>query len=99
MHKNEGMIKPVDKEMGSKIIKMLEESGGQAVPIKRENNQFVINIFVPEEEQESWQMPKKVAKAKSVGIQESTDMDCSWMGKGNRYQGFWNEESTFQRQG
>ena len=98
MHKEGGMIQKLSKSEKEAVMKILEESKGPKVPIKRKAGTFVIEMEISDEE-EGFQKPRKPIKAQTT---KSSDMEVDEIVKG-AWEAFWEcrdceEESGFHRQ-
>ena len=77
MHKEGGIIKKVSEEAQKEIMKIIESQKGSAVPIERENNQFVVEMIVPDQEEshgEAFELAKHTFKGRMVR-QDSKSQD------------------------
>jgi hypothetical protein len=77
-------------------MKIINDSKGPSVPIKRKGGAFTIEVDVSEEQEDGFKMAKKTIKAKAV---QSNDMDVDAIVKG-AWEAFWEcrdceSESTF----
>ena len=79
-------------------MRILNESKGPSIPIKRETRAFLIEIDVKEESTNSFTSARKTVKARE---NHSNDMDVDPIVKG-AWEAFWEcrdeEESGFHRQ-
>ena len=96
MHKDGGIIKKLTEEERKAVMKILNDSKGPSVPIKRKGGAFTIEVDVSEEQEDGFKMAKKTIKAKAV---QSNDMDVDAIVKG-AWEAFWEcrdyeSESTF----
>ncbi len=69
MHKKGGIIKKISEEAQREIMRIIESQKGSAVPIERENNQFVVEMIVPDQEEshgEAFELAKHTFKGKGV---------------------------------
>ena len=57
LNKKGGIIKGITNEVGKEIMELLKKNKGPVVPIKRKNNQFVMELWVPQED--GWSNPSK----------------------------------------
>ena len=93
LNKRGGAITTVSAEARRKIIQIPKEDAKPMVPILRENNSFIIEIFVDdkEEEQNDWNIVKNGNKMHSPNRwnkqQETNNCDTR-----NRYAAFWTED-------
>ena len=88
-----GAITTVSAESRRKIQKILKDDAKPMVPIKRENNSFIIEIFIEEEEEEckkDWQLVKNGAKM-SHGNRWNNPRGQSDSTTKNRYEAFWTD--------
>ena len=99
MHKDGGIIKKLTEEERKAVMKIINDSKGPSVPIKRKGGAFTIEVELSEEQEDGFKMAKKPIKAKAV---QSNDMDVDAVVKG-AWEAFWEcrdceSESTFRRQ-
>jgi hypothetical protein len=69
MHKDGGIIKKLSEEAQQEISRIIENQKGSAVPITRESNQFVMEMFVPDQEDshgEAFELAKYTFRGKGV---------------------------------
>ena len=69
MHKEGGIIKRISEEAQKEILRIIESQKGSAVPIERENNQFVMEMIVPDGSEchgEAFELAKRTFKGSSV---------------------------------
>ena len=98
MHKNGGIIKKLNEETQKEIVKIIESQKGSAVPIERENNQFVVEMIVPDQEEshgEAFELAKHTFKGK--GVQK--DQGAKDYRSPNSWESFWDgNDQGFHRQ-
>ena len=99
MHKKGGIIKKVSEEAQKEIMKIIESQKGSAVPIERENNQFVVEMIVPDQEEpvgEAFELAKKTFNGKM----EKQNSDRKDFRDRTTWESFWEDEnnSGFHRQ-
>ena len=92
MHKNGGIIKRLSAEAQQEIMEIIEKQKGSAVPIGRENNQFIVEMFVPDQEESQggvFELAKKTFKGKMVK-QDSKTQDFRSQ---TAWESFWDMEN------
>ena len=98
MHKNGGIIKKLSLEAQKEIMKIIESQKGSAVPIERENNQFVMEMIVPDQGEshgEAFELAKHTCKGK--GVQK--DQGAKDYRSPNSWESFWDaNDQGFRRQ-
>ena len=98
MHKNGGIIKKLSLEAQQEINGIIEEQNGSAVPINRENNQFVVEMIVPDKEEthgEAFELAKHTFKGKVV----QNDQGAKDYRSPNAWESFWDaNDQGFHRQ-
>jgi hypothetical protein len=97
LHKEGGMVKKLTESEKKAVMKILSESKGPSIPIKRKTGAFLIEIDVKEESKNGFTEPKRPVKAR---VNQSDDMDVDAIVKG-AWEAFWEcrdeEESVFPR--
>ncbi len=98
MHKNGGIIKKVSEEAQREIMRIIESQKGSAVPIERENNQFVVEMIVPNQSEshgEAFELAKHTFNGKGVQNNQRAK-DCR---SPNSWESFWDaNDQGFRRQ-
>jgi len=97
LHKEGGMVKKLTEAEKKAVMKILSESKGPSIPIKRKTGAFLIEIDV-KESTNGFTEPKRPVKARA---NQSDDMDVDAITKG-AWEAFWEcreeEESGFPGQ-
>ena len=92
------MVKKLTESEKKAVMKILSESKGPSVPIKRRTGAFLIEIDVKAESEDGFAAAKKPVKQRA---NQSNDMDVDAIVKG-AWEAFWErrdeEESGFPRQ-
>ena len=98
LHKEGGMVKKLTEAEKKAVMKILSESKGPSIPIKRKTGAFLIEIDVKDESTKGFTEPKRPVKARA---NQSDDMDVDAIVKG-AWEAFWEcreeEESGFPGQ-
>ena len=102
MHKSGGLIKQLSEEDQAKVMKMIENAFGLAVPATRKGNAFHVEIEVKSEEHQGWSIQAKKGSSTSKGqrkIQARDNMEVDQVGYAQMpWAAFWEEEiQAFQR--
>jgi hypothetical protein len=98
MHKEGGIIKKLSEEAQREISRIIDSQKGSAVPITRESNQFVMEMFVPDQEDshgEAFELAKHTFRGKGVqNGQGAKDYRSP-----NSWESFWDaNDQGFRRQ-
>ena len=72
MHKEGGMVKKLTESEKKAVMKILSESKGPSIPIRRKTGAFLIEIDVKEEAKNGFTEPRKSVKPRK---NQSDDMD------------------------
>ncbi len=98
MHKKGGIIKKLGEEAQKEIMRIIESQKGSAVPIERENNQFVMEMIVPDQEEshgEAFELAKHTCRGKGV----QNDLRGQDYRSPNMWESFWDaNDQGFRRQ-
>ncbi len=97
MHKDGGIIKKVSEEAQREISRIIDSQKGSAVPITRESNQFVMEMFVPDQEDshgEAFELAKYTFKGKGMQSNSKNQQYTS----PNTWEVFWDDDQGFIRQ-
>ena len=98
MHKKGVIIKKLSEEAQREIMKIIEGQKGSAVPIERENNQFVVEMIAPDQEEshgEAFELAKHTFKGQ--GVQK--DQGAKNYRSPNAWESFWKaNDQGFRRQ-
>ena len=98
LHKEGGMVKKLTESEKKAVMKILSESKGPSIPIRRKTGAFLIEIDVKEEAKNGFTELRKSVKPRK---NQSDDMDVDEIVKG-AWEAFWEcrdeEESGFHRQ-
>ena len=85
LHKEGGMVKKLCESEKTEIMKMLNESKGLVVPIRRKTGAFIIEVDVKDESSSGFIAAKKTVKPK---VNRSDDVDVDEIVKG-AWEAFW----------